>query len=318
MDNKICFLIPIYPPHYNYLTFLNDLSEEHTFTIIFICTYSRDKALLIDCLRETVKTSFSNIDYIVLQENHNISKLIHIFDDSKKGIITIKKFYGLYHIINNEKYDFHYIACVDSEIQFINAKNIYDKFKLYCDRRIAICGDTTIRSHVHNFLDTIHDECIKFIKTEDEKKAIQEHTKEGKLYFWFSDINIYDVKILPDFFNYIEFDDTPTRFVTFLSKMNFMSFDYVIYFYYCILYHNYRLLCMADYNIKRNWSLEAAPYQIYDEVKQLMNYTTNMVIKNCYTRNLDKFKGDEPILVYHLNDGRYHDVYNKRVDYLDN
>jgi hypothetical protein len=75
---------------------------------------------------------------------------------------------------------------------------------------------------------------------------------------------------------------------------------------------------MTDYNIKRNWSLEAAPYQIYDEVKHLMNYTTNMVVKNCYTRNLDKFKGDEPILVYHLNDSRYHDVYNKRVDYLDN
>jgi hypothetical protein len=142
---------------------VNDLSEEHTFTIIFICTYSRDKALLIDYLRENIKTSFSNIDYIVLEENHNISKLIHTYDDSKKGIITIKKFYGLHHIINNKKYDFHYIACVDSEIQFINTKNIYDKFKLYCDRRIAICCYTTIRSHVHNFLDTIHDECIKFI-----------------------------------------------------------------------------------------------------------------------------------------------------------
>jgi hypothetical protein len=317
MDNKICFLIPIYPPHYNYLTFLNDLSEEHTFTIIFISTYSRDKVLLIDYLKENVKTSFNNIDYIVLEENNNISKLIHTFYDSKK-IITIKKFYGLYHIINNKKYDFHYIACIDSEIQFINAENIYGKFKLYCDRRIAISGDTTIRNPVHNFLDVIHDECIKFIKTEEEKKVIQEHTKKGKLFFWFSDINIYDVKILSKFFNYIEFDDNYVTFEKFINKLNFMSFDYVIYFYYCILYHNYRLLCMSDYNIKRNWSLEAAPYQIYDEVKKLMNYTTNMVVKNCYTRNLEKFKNDEPILLYHLDNGRYHDVYNYKVSYLDN
>ena len=52
-DNKICFLIPIYPTHYNYLTFLNKLNKEDTFTIIFILTYINDKILLINYLKNT-------------------------------------------------------------------------------------------------------------------------------------------------------------------------------------------------------------------------------------------------------------------------
>ena len=127
MDDKICFVIPIYPAHYNYLTFLNKLSYEDKFTIIFVCTYSNDKISLKDYLKNNITSSFINIDVVVLEENTNMSKLIRSYDDRMKGIINIKKIYGLYNIINNKEYNFHYIACVDCEMQFINTKEFFQR-----------------------------------------------------------------------------------------------------------------------------------------------------------------------------------------------
>lgn len=321
-DNKICFLIPIYPAHYKYLTFLNNLNKEHTFSIIFILTYINDKILLINLLKNTkfITSTFTNIKFITLEENTNVCKYINNFNDRYLGIINIKKFYGLYYLINNFEYDkYDYIATVDSEMEFINVTNLYSKFKLYCEKKIVIAGNTAIRNNIHNFLDSIHEKCIEHFD-KDEIKIINSESNNGKYYFWYSDISIYDRKILPDFFKYIRFDDSIENFSAFIKKINFWSFDYIIYYYYCIINHNYKIDCMENYGIKRQWSMEAAPYEIYMEVKQRMNYTSNIVIGNCYYRNKNKFNSetDEPIFIYNLNDCRYNNIYNLVVDYLNN
>ena len=321
-DDKICFLIPIYPEHYKYLTFLNILNNQHTFTIIFILTFINDKNLLINFLKNKIliNSSFTNINFITLEENNNIAPYIHTFNSKNLGIINIKKFYGLYYLINNKEYDkFHYIAAIDAEIEFINVANIYDKFKTYCEKKLVIAGNTVIKQNIHNFLDDIHDKSIEHFNDNDIK-IINAETNQGKYYFWYSDINIYDRKILPEFFKYIQFDDTSIHFSQFIKKINFFSFEYVIYYYYCIVFHNYKIECMEKYDIKRHWSMEAAPYEIYMQVKHKINYTSNIVIGNCYYKNKDNFKkeNNEPIFIYSLNDGRYNNIYNRQVDYLNN
>jgi hypothetical protein len=321
-DSKICFLIPIHPPHYNYLTFLNKLTSKNEFTIVFILTFINDKISLIKYLnnKNIINSTFQNIKFITLEENDTIKNQIHSFNDVKFGIINIKKFYGLYYLINNNDYDkFDYIAVIDSEIEFINIDNLYNKFKLYCDRKTVIAGNTTIRNSVHYFLDDIHNKSIEHIKIND-RPIINNETKNGKYYFWYSDINIYDRKLLPDFFKYINFDLSSLTFTNFIRTVSFWSFDYVIYYYYCIAHHNYKIVCMEDYGIERQWSLEAAPYDIYIQIKEKMSYTPNIVIGNCYYKNKDNFlmNDDEPIFIYHLNNGRYFNLYNKIIDYLDN
>jgi hypothetical protein len=321
-DNKICFMIPIYPDHYKYLTFLNKLNSEHTFTIIFILTSINDKKLLINLLnnKKFITSRFSNIKFITLEENTNVCNYINNFNDKNLGIINIKKFYGLYYLINNLEYDnYDYIAVIDSEIEFINLTNLYSKFKLYCEKKIVIAGNTTIRNNIHNFLDNIHIKSIEHFNN-DDIKIINSESNNGKYYFWYSDINIYDRKILPDFFKYIRFDDSDEKFSVFIKKITFWSFDYVIYYYYCIVFHNYRIECMESYDIKRQWSMEAAPYEIYIQVKNKINYTSTIVIGNCYYKNNDKFikENNEPVFVYNINDCRYNNIYNRVVDYLDN
>jgi hypothetical protein len=318
-DDKICFLIPIHPPHYKYLTFLNKLTSNNEFTIVFVLTFMNDKISLIHYLnnKNIINSTFQNIKFITLEENADIKNEINSFNDVKFGIINIKKIYGLYYLINNDD-KFDYIAVIDSEVEFINLDNLYDKFKLYCDRKTVIAGNTTTRNKVHYFLDDIHKKTIEHIKIND-RTVVNNETKNGKYYFWYSDINIYDRKLLPDFFKYINFD-LSSNFTSFIKTINFWSFEYIIYYYYCIALHNYKIVCMEDYGIKRQWSLEAAPYEIYHQVKERIGYESNIVIGNCYYKNKEKFKknNEEPIFIYHLNDGRYFNLSNTVIDYLDN
>ena len=315
MESKICFLIPIYPPDYHYLIFLKDLTINDKFMIIFIFTYLNDFKLFENIIISKNYSTYKNISHIILEDNHIIKPYISSFDHKDKGIINIKKIYGLYYIITNSKYNFDYIACVDCEIRFINTKKVYDKFKLYCERKTAICGNTSIRQPQHFFLENIHNECLNYIKQIDIEK-INNLTNNGNFYFWYSDINIYDVKLLPDFLKYISFDYS--NFSNFIKRMNFFTFDYIIYYYYCMIYHDYKLLCMEHYNINRHWSMEASSFEIYDAVKNKMNYETNIVIGNCYYKNVEKFKDNMPLFIYNLNNGRYNNIYNRNVDYLDN
>jgi hypothetical protein len=316
MDKQISFVIPIHPPHYKYVSFLDNLTDAAEFTIFFVLTTTNEKVCLISHIHNYTTTGFKNIRYIVLEEDPEIANHITQFNHRDKGIINMKKLYALHYLSKNAEYTkFDYIAVIDSEIKFINTKNIYNKFKSYCDKKQVIAGNTTIRNNIHSFLDNIHSHSIKHFNSKDIDK-INKETNNGKYYFWYSDINVYDRKIVPEFLSYIEFDNLSK----FIPKISFWSFDYVIYYYYCIAFHNYKILCMEDYGIERQWSLEAASYKVYKQVIDKMDYTSNIVISNCYYKNKNLFVSDdnEPLLIYNLNDGRYNNIYDRKVDYLDN
>jgi hypothetical protein len=314
MERKVCFIIPIHPPHYKYLKFLKKLDSNHLFSIIFVLTIINDKIKLIENLVSNAYSTFSNIRYITLEEDANVAHLIPGFNNRESGIINIKKIYGLNYLIQN--YDnFDYIAMIDSEIEFIDVDNLYNRFKSICDSKVAIAGNTTIRNDNHSFLDNIHNESMKYIQIND-RDIINKTTNNGKYYFWYSDIPVYHRENLSDFLNYIGFNN----FTKFIEKMNFWCFDYVIYYYYCIAFQDYKILCMEDYNIERHWSLETATYEVYKQVQEQMNYKPSIVIYNTYYKNKELFVKDEylPVYIYHLNNGRYNKIYEKKVDYLDN
>ena len=153
---------------------------------------------------------------------------------------------------------------------FIDLNNLYEKFAKYCKNRTIIYGDVSYntKNKYKMIAKKIHKNCLNFMKNTDDVNIVNKNTKNGNFYFWFSDIPIYKASYLDNFLEYIKFNENEKEFRLLLGKMNYQTFDYIIYIYWCMLKKGYKLLCMKDYNINRCWSLESASFEIYDEVKK--------------------------------------------------
>jgi hypothetical protein len=281
---KSCFVIPTYPFHYNYLSFLDDLPEDIDFDIYFVLSFHSD-------LEELKKTSHSRLYKTIVLEDHLSADLIRKIID-KKIIVTFKKYYAL----NILKKEYDYLATCDSEIKFVDNKNITDKFKMFCDNKKIIGASVSYGSQNIDLAIDINKESTKFF----DYNAIEKISDGFRFYFWFSDIPIYDSRILIKYLDYIKFSD----YEKFIDSIDWYFFDYISYGYYCLIYEGYEKINTMDYGIGRNWSLESIDFSIYEKVLNDIKYKPLWLIHNTWKENEEKL-GDEIILAYHLNDGRY-------------
>lgn len=305
-DNRIAFIIPIYSPHFPFLHFLQDLNETNLFTIFFILTFDEDINLIKNYISININTNFKNIQYISLESisGLNIKNILYNYEGESlknKGIINLKKIWALNYIYKKFN-NFDYLACIDSEIKFINSNNIYEKFYNFCNNKKIIGGNTSNSPEINKNIVSIINNHISLFFSQNDNNIIINATKNLKLYFWFSDIPIYDVEILPRFFHYINFDNE-----NIVDKINFWTFDYILYIYYCLIYENYKLIDVFDYDIKsRNWSMESCNFEMYDNVCKKINYMSSWVIGECYYKYKDLFNQNNYniILVYHENNNK--------------
>ena len=65
----------------------------------------------------------------------------------------------------------------------------------------------------------------------DEQEILKNATEDYKIYTWWSDLPVYKKKHLNDFFNKINYDN-----------IIFEHFDYIIYQYYLILDHHFKVI----------------------------------------------------------------------------
>lgn len=294
MNSKIAFCIPIHEPNFRFLSFLNSLSFKDSFTIAFILTFKHEKAEIANYIDKHIKTSFKNIEYLSLEDGSSI-EAVRKFNSKEKGLINIKKYYGLNSLAQTGKYD--YLACVDSEIKFVETKNVYNRLKLQAEKKAFICGDVTnANTNLKNCVYFIYEASTSVFNKEDREK-LKLLTNNGDYYFWFSDIPLYKTDLLKKFLKFLGFES----FDDFCGKMSFYTFDYVVYAYYCLLYHDHKLLCTKDYGVDRSWSMDSCPHSVYEKVKEKMGYRANWVIEDCYKDNINLFKNDPPILLYHCN-----------------
>jgi hypothetical protein len=280
---KSCFIIPIYPPHYGYLNFLDSFSSNDT-DIFLILSYQRD-------LEELERIRFyKNYRTIILEKEIGkdlVDKII-----AKNVVITFKKYYA----INLLKENYKYLATCDSEIQFVNCNDVTKKFKEFCENKKiigSIIGENTVNI---NLAKEINIGSTIFF----DYQEISEVSNNFKFYFWFSDIPIYDSEIASEYLNFINFKE----FDLFVDKISWYFFDYISYGYYCILKKGYSKIDIKEYGIDRNWSLESIPINIYNEVVDKIGYKPLWVINDTWKENVDSLK-EKIILSYHLNDGRY-------------
>ena len=114
--NKTCFIIPIYPPHYNYLTFLNNQPDDLEFDIYLILSYKKD---LIELEELGYDKKYKTI---VIEDYLNASIINDVLNRpiEGQGIITFKKYFAL--LLLKDKYN--YLATCDAEIEFVSYKSV--------------------------------------------------------------------------------------------------------------------------------------------------------------------------------------------------
>ena len=274
--NKIAILIPI---HFEKINYINNIISSYNLNRKYIDLYfifsNELEYLLFN------KINFYDINIIILPNN-----IDHILLDNKNIYPIFKKMYGLYYLINNNL-KYKYSITIDSEILFLDLHNIYDICDRYCNKK-EIYGCDNISNNINN-------QSLDILKNLLINKSNINKQIDTKIYYWFSDIPIYDMSIVNKYLLDINFKN----FDNIINNLIWHSFDYNIYIYYCVLYHNYNIINLQKYNINLNWSLE----------NKLSKDINNILIKNNIIINWQG--GDNYIdinqhkIIYHL------DRYNK-------
>ena len=272
--NKVCVIIPIHPPKKAYL---NELLKTYTknknyIDIFIIFTNINEKNVFNDILTDDIKT-------IILSTDINLNILNKNF-----SFINFKKIYALNEI--NNKYNYDYSIVIDSDSLFLDLKNIYSICQRFCEKK-QVYGTPSNP----NTLSGVDLACASFI-SQFEKNI----NYSNDIYFWFSQIPIYDMKIVDNFLKFINFKDTNQI----INKITYGTFDYIIYIYYCVIKYNYKIINLENYNIYTknipNWSLEMnMDKEIFD------NLNNNNIEINWQFNNFKYVINDNICMLYHTD-----------------
>jgi len=123
-----------------------------------------------------------------------------------------KKYFAL-HLLKNQ---YSYCATIDSEIEFVNTNNILCKFESFCNNKKIIGSSINTNDFRHTLIKDINLPSAIFYKDTEYYDKLTDITNNFNIYFWFSDIPIYDMSYITDFFEFIGFND----YNTFVEKIS--------------------------------------------------------------------------------------------------
>lgn len=209
--NKILFLMPVYPPHFDLaLRFSESFFD-------FKLNTQADLAFVFTNFDEA--NMFKKVATFKYKEIILDTRLQD--KDKKQGIINLKKFYGLRVV----KDMYQYTIIVDAETIIIKNINLLKICKEFENKRI-LYGNEHLKDGKWIF-----DNSKKFFSKEISDKFCDE------LYLWFNQPCIYINKNLDDFFNQTNLMDLVAN----KDKISVGSFDYYIYMYYLIAYYDFKI-----------------------------------------------------------------------------
>lgn len=276
MEKKVAVIIPVNVPKEFYIKkFIGSYKKNESYDLFFIITDEYEKNIIKDFVDNTIMliTLPMNIDHETLR---------------KKNIYpTFKKFYGLEYINQNFKYD--YAICIDIDCIILNMSNIYDTCKNFCDIKYVYGGNIINNKDVcYN----INNESLNFINKFKKINKIEFDKIDIKIYFWFSQIPIYDMKVVNNFLKFIKFESY-NRIISFLL---WETFEYVIYYYYCMIYHDYNIFDLGS----------IFPRNFYGSLEVNMNFDTMKILDN-YNIKINWQSGnnvidyDQHYIIYHID-----------------
>ena len=275
MSKKVAIIIPIHPPKKKYLIELlkTYVSNKEYLDIFLVFTSIEDKLFFSDILTPEIYviTLDNNVDLNILQKNISF--------------INFKKIYALNYLSLN--FDYTYSICMDCDAYFLDMKNIYSICERFCIKK-EVYGTKPTQQNIIG----VPMACKEFI----EKYSNTKHDNlDIDTYFWFSQIPIYDMNLCKKFLNFININNKDI-----MNNVTFSTFDYIIYMYYCVIYHNYKIVDLNNLNIYTSflpqWSLECT---IDNKImKQLLD---NNIEINWQSHNLKDVINDNICIIYHTD-----------------
>lgn len=259
---KIAFLVPIHPPHFKYAKGLIDSFRLNGFEgqadLWFVFTNEKEKD-----------------EFGEYQNSVVLPEKLRVFDN--RGIINIKKFYGLFEI--KDKYE--YVIVLDAETSFIRNTDLEKICNDYFNAKV-LYGNKQLPEGLRR-TEPIKNHCKRFFPDSKNLDRINDD-----LYLWFNQPCIYKTSTLDEFFEVINYKANAAGFTWF-------DFDYYIYMYYLILYHNFRI---EDMEIESNYGVcEAALDYIYFK----SNKYETLPIYMCSQATLQKFDNPACFILCHLD-----------------
>lgn len=266
IDN-IAFLIPIHPPNYHFIYNLINKCKNNIIEVDIYLVFS------------------NNTDYEIFDMKNHIKPII--CDPYKRNsIVTYKKFYGLKQLANSI-YD--YIICCDSEIDILcngfTNDNINNKIEQIFNNKKIYAGDTSGHGLTKRITETsanLFPEKYEFLK---------KITNDFTLYFWWSDLPVYKRADIIPFLKIINYDN-----------IIWEHFDYIIYQYYLILYHEFEIINTTPItNIY--FSLENLLTDNINVLNKLVDigYGFSWNNKIMYELNKNFIELQKGFLIYHLD-----------------
>ena len=271
--NKCAFVIPLHPKHFYYGYYIINELINTDVDLYFIFTNLQDKNLFEQKLSKTTVLNFLLLDTFT-----NLSIV-----EQTNSFVSIKKLFAL--SILYKKYD--YISCIDSEIKFINKNNFYDMMKNIVDNKI-ICGGK-IKLNMLFEKDIIYNSLIKITDVLFHNK-LKNISQDFTIYTWWSNLPVYDCKIAHEFLQWIDFSNTK------LERFCWHVFDDMLYNYFCVLLHNYKLEIIPNCN----HSLELSSTQVIEHVNNNI-CKLYWVNKHAYSQNINYYHNNNFNIVFHLD-----------------
>jgi len=212
------------------------------------------------------------INYYILQDYFEDSVIRKM--ELNKSIIQVKKL----HFVNILIQFYDFVICLDGDFLVKDQNKFVNACQAFVNDKSFICG-------LSNFRETkrINQKSYNLLSKHKNFSSFNSF----ELYFWLSEIPIYEKNTTQDFLKFINYEN---NYLELIENFNFYFFDTICYNYYCMLEHNFKLI-----TINYNFSLEDCPLEIWEK--------TNKEIKKLHSINHNIFNGQDVALLIHLDRG---------------
>lgn len=264
---RVAVVIPIHPPHYEYIYNLLTKTRKHGLHMDIFLVFSSKEHYELFTMKDDIKPIIAE-------------------DVNPRAVTTYKKFYALQRLADSA-YDY-FIVC-DAEIDIVpenlEERNILEKIEAIFANKVLYGGDVQGNAVAEKIMESCRSAFLEY-------ESILMRYKAGNLYTWWSDLPVYKREHLGHFFSRI-----PP-----LELLTWENFDHLLYQYYLLVHHDFHVANITPATGVR-WSLEhlmgGNPAVLTNLEK--MGFGFGWITKKNFRTAPEYFVKQGAFLIYHMD-----------------